>query len=299
MPLYKKTNTNQGRVVITQADLSKNASVTPKDSLHLVTADEVTSKVIPIGFRFDMGLYALEVYLNGQLLRCRETILGVNYGDYTESTNYSITFEDDVLTEGDQLRFRVNASAYDRSNVNSNNIQQLAKDLYGRDSSTGLLWGDGRITFTGQVNALAYKSSIVSGYDYRHNGTISNAISIIGSNTRILYFTSGDWLINANITFPSNIGVRVEMGTKFIVQSGYTLTFSGPFEAGLYQVFDLSAGGTLSFGTNSINIAQAEWWGLTNFDSSTQSTLPNRSIYIGSTGILMFKDSSGSEHSLY
>lgn len=237
MPVYKRTNDNQGRVQPTGGDYYKASGVV-KDILHIVTAAEETSRVIATGFRYDQGLNSLEVFLNGQLLRCKETILGTVYGDYTETTNFTVTFEAGVVHTGDQVRFRVTANSYDRSDPNNANINQLAKDYYGRNTTTGLLKNNGAMFSSGLVHAISYGTSIVAGYDYRNVDTLQNAITDIGSDNKTIYVTGGDWIIDSDITFPANVGLRIENGSKFVIDSAAVVTINGPFESGLYQVFD-------------------------------------------------------------
>ena len=67
--------------------------------------------------------------------------------------------------------------------------------------------------------------------------TINAAIKAIGSTNRVaLVLRPGSWVMNANITVPSNITLKIVPGA-FITTTGYTLAINGPFEAGLYQVF--------------------------------------------------------------
>jgi hypothetical protein len=129
MPFIKKT-TNKIQSVQTGGDFN-NPSPVLKDVLHIVTSAEETSKVVGTGFQYTVGINALEVFLNGQLLRCKETIQGTDYGDYEETSNFTVTFEAGVVHTGDQVRFRVTANSYDYSNNNISNLNQIGKDQFG------------------------------------------------------------------------------------------------------------------------------------------------------------------------
>jgi len=247
MPIYKRTNDNQGRVQPTGGDYYKASGVV-KDILHIVTAAEETSRVIATGFRYDQGLNSLEVFLNGQLLRCKETIQGIDYGDYVETSNFTVTFETGVVHAGEQVRFRVTANSYDKSNDNNANLNQLAKDLYGRNTSVGLLKNNGQMFSSGVVHALLYGSTIIAGYDYKHVDTLQTVINDIGSDYKTIYVTGGDWLIDADIIFPLNVGLKIEHGSKFVIDSTAVVTINGPFDTGMWQVFDCVSG-SVEFGS--------------------------------------------------
>jgi len=273
MPVYKRTNDNQGRVQPTGGDYYKASGVV-KDILHIVTAAEETSRVIATGFRYDQGLNSLEVFLNGQLLRCKETIQGTDYGDYVETSNFTVTFETGVVHSGDQVRFRVTANSYDKSNDNNANLNQLAKSFYGRDVTTGLLKNNGMTFGAGLVNVYSYATEQVAGYGYCHEGTIEDALADIGSDSRTLYIPNGTWRISPasfSLIIPSNVGLKIEKGAVLEIATGVTLTINGPFEAGLYQVFDCVGTGEVVFGSGSVNEVYPEWWGI-NGDTSPYDT---------------------------
>jgi len=105
------------------------------DKARLVTAEEETSKIINVGHRFIVGRHQLEVYVNGQFKRAIEEINGVEHGDYYEISSYSIEFLDDVIYEGDTIRFRITWGTYNPivrppSDLEAN-LKQVAKDVFG------------------------------------------------------------------------------------------------------------------------------------------------------------------------
>lgn len=65
------------------------------------------------------------------------------------------------------------------------------------------------------------------GTDY-NKSTIDKAVAAIGSASVTLVFNPGTWTIDDNLTVASNFVIRVPAGAIFSVNSGKTLTFSGP-----------------------------------------------------------------------
>lgn len=284
MPIYKQSDPHHGIRIGTAADFNK-ASEIIKDKLHIVTASEETSRVITTPFRYNQGINELEVYLNGLLLRCKENILGTEYGEYEEQTNFSVKFEPGIIKANDLIRFRITSNSYDRSNPNFTNIIQLSKDLYGRDSNN-LLHNDGKFFAGGSVNALAYATDIIETYNYYHIGTINNAILDIGSDYKMLIIPNGTWLINKDLTIPSNIGLKIEQGAMFYLDSSSTIIINGPFEAEPCQVFDC-VNGNVYFGSENI-MALPEWWGAKG-DGITNDTYAIQSAINSANNVLILE----------
>lgn len=68
--------------------------------------------------------------------------------------------------------------------------------------------------------------------------TIAAAIASAGGNDATVYLTPGNWMINNNLTIPSNINLRYEMGAYTTVAFGATLTFnSSVIQAPNYNIF--------------------------------------------------------------
>jgi hypothetical protein len=134
MPLIHKSTIQKYKKIKTDADYNLPTPVL-KDILHIVSNGEETSKIVNVGFKYNIGFNELEVYLNGQLLKAKELYNGTYYGDYEETSAFSITFDDDIISENDHLRFRVTSHSYDYSQYNSYNIQQIGKDIFGDEYS--------------------------------------------------------------------------------------------------------------------------------------------------------------------
>lgn len=73
------------------------------------------------------------------------------------------------------------------------------------------------------------------------------------------YLSPGTYLISSNLTLSGHW--RFAKGAKLKPASGVTITIAGPITAGLYQIFDSSAGGTIVFGAGSTEALYVEWWG--------------------------------------
>lgn len=65
--------------------------------------------------------------------------------------------------------------------------------------------------------------------------------------------------VSSSVTIPASCTVRVENGGLITVSSGQTLTFGGPFSAGLYQVF--AGTGSVLFNAGSSDGLRPQWWG--------------------------------------
>ena len=75
----------------------------------------------------------------------------------------------------------------------------------------------------------------------------------------------GTWVIDANLTFAANTRLKFEEGAVFdINQSGTDPTdvvINGDLDAGLYQIFDVDANSSISFGDGKVKMAYPQWWG--------------------------------------
>ncbi len=107
--------------------------------------------------------------------------------------------------------------------------------------------------------------------DVRNYASINAAVTAIGSDSTILLVPDAQTL-TASLTVPSNIHLVILKGGSIVKASTYTLTISGPFEAGLYQVFSGFSAGNVTFGSGSIKEAYAEWWGAKGDGSTNDYT---------------------------
>lgn len=112
-------------------------------------------------------------------------------------------------------------------------------------------------------------------YDYTQRFKIYMPASINTSQRTVTYdsawssdIVEGTYAISADKTVSTY--VRVPKGVTFAVATGKTLTFTGGFEAGAYQVF--SGAGTVSFAGSGTHKVYAEWWGATRDGSTDDAT---------------------------
>ena len=121
---------------------------------------------------------------------------------------------------------------------------------------------DGR--FESIEQQLGYHSKDIGmvGNDSINDATVLNTwITSIGSSKCTLFLSSGTYKIATNVVLPSNVIIKPLYGAIIKVYSGYSITGTNTkIEAGLYQIFDLSLGGTV-VGTWDIKEVYPEWFG--------------------------------------
>jgi len=134
MPRTEVITPVEYKKIATGADFRRTTGVF-FDKARLVTANEEINKVINIGHRFLVGRHQLEVFVNGQFKRAIEEVDGTFHGDYNEISSYTIQFVDDVIYEGDTIRFRITWGTYNPMvrppNDLEANLKQVAKDMFG------------------------------------------------------------------------------------------------------------------------------------------------------------------------
>ena len=122
MSKIDKLNDNMYTRTTTGADFNRALGVL-KDSIVVVDAQLLTSRVIPTGFKYLMGVNELEVFhsrnnLPSEFLRKNEIVGSTPFGQYIENTNFSIKINESFdLQENDVIRFRVTAANYKIANI--------------------------------------------------------------------------------------------------------------------------------------------------------------------------------------
>ena len=96
--------------------------------------------------------------------------------------------------------------------------------------------------------------------DPNYGTTIQAAVAAIGGAAATLHIPRGIYSIASNLTIPANITLAPESGAILSVATGVTLTISGPFEAGLYQVFSCPGTSAVDFSSSPIGEVHPEWW---------------------------------------
>ena len=116
-----------------------------------------------------------------------------------------------------------------------------------------------------------------SDYSVTGNGTTDDrtglntlANTTIASDGGTITFLPATFLINSALTFPTNVSLVAQHGVRLKPASGVALTFNGPIIAGEYQIFDLSAGGSVVFGGG--QTVNAAWFGTSNLQADATAT---------------------------
>ncbi|MDA0707474.1 MAG: hypothetical protein O2963_00135 [Proteobacteria bacterium] len=94
---------------------------------------------------------------------------------------------------------------------------------------------------------------------------ISLAISDAAGADKTVYLPPANYDVDVNLTVPSNINLRFEMGAYFTVVSGITATINGSIDAPLYQIFR----GTGTTVIENRNFFQPSVWASGTHDNAT------------------------------
>ena len=119
------------------------------------------------------------------------------------------------------------------------------------------------ITVSNLSRGINVKDIGLIGNGTTNDATLLNAyVTLIGSTKVDLVFASGTYLISTNVTFPANINLIFLHGGILKVSNGILITgTSTAIDSGLYQIFDLSLGGTIA-GTWNTDYTYPEWFGV-------------------------------------
>src|SRR3990167_62796 len=106
----------------------------------------------------------------------------------------------------------------------------------------------------------------------RTRGTIASAVQTIGSTNVTLVFAPGTWTIDVSLTIPSNFTCHIPAGCIFSVDSGMTLTFSGPVIADSASFY--SGSGTTVLSVDSL-VGGKPWIATTSAEIAAGVTVVN------------------------
>lgn len=98
------------------------------------------------------------------------------------------------------------------------------------------------------------------------NGTTDDRAAFVAADgtAGTIYVPEGTYRIASNLTLSSDI--RFEQGAKLKPASGVAVTLNGSLDAGIFPVFDLSAGGSVLPNRSEQYVVQ--WWGATGNGST-------------------------------
>ncbi len=115
---------------------------------------------------------------------------------------------------------------------------------------------DGTSTTLANNGTIREQLNAAPVYDNRDYANLAAAITAIGNTVGELHIWDAETL-TASATFPATLGVVIHKGGSIVKAAAYTLTISGPFEAGLYQVFSGFTTVTLS----QVKQVYPQWFG--------------------------------------
>ena len=159
---------------------------------------------------------------------------------------------------------------------------------FDRKTSTG-----GTITMTKE--GYEVDVSKIYGNGARTAAIINTAIAQVGSINKMTFVLSpGAWTIDADITVPSNITLKIPAGALLTISTGKILTINGPPKIGLYQAFNCVGTGKVLFGSGAVKKIYPEWWGAVA-DDPTYATINYAAINaaivsLGYIGIVQLND---------
>jgi len=138
------------------------------------------------------------------------------------------------------------------------------------------------VTSTTAVNSVTSSSTdatysfYTDSFDYDHDQafkiiiTKTNYTSVTYDNLPHGEVVLGTYTISTAKTITTY--VKVSKGVVYAKSGSGSLTFNGPFEAGLYQVFSGFSTGDITFGTGSIDYFRPEWAGASPSASAATNT---------------------------
>ena len=109
-------------------------------------------------------------------------------------------------------------------------------------------------------DARAY-GAVLDGTTNDENALANTIAAAQASGIKAVTVAGGTALVGSALTVPKGVTLRVLEGAQIKPANGVTVTINGAFEAGLYQVFDTSAGGTIAFGPGAVERVLPQWWG--------------------------------------
>jgi len=318
MGKLKVINSNMFQKVSTGADFNRQLGVL-KDTIVKVTSAQAASRIIPTGFKYLMGTYELEVFVNGTFKRKNETVEGVVIGDYLEYSNFSVLFGSGVINTNDIIRFRVTSANYKivntswagsvdpsivtqlqtdvsalvLSNTNAvSNIQQIGRDSFGYNYS----FSTNPAGSTRVIGTMSDADATPDLANYRvwrtsdAGATITNFDGCVSEDVRYIIFKNGLTTIqnNANIVLSKGsnlIGTTDRMimimydGTKWIEIGSASISKVSDILSGADWTLD---GSGLYYGDIDITSISSFDITITCYNNTTNEVLQPRKIDITS-----------------
>jgi hypothetical protein len=100
---------------------------------------------------------------------------------------------------------------------------------------------------------------------------LANLIDSLSGSNGITIIVDESESLSADLTIASNISLKINKGAVLTVANTKTITINGPFEAGLYQVFNdqnTDYDGVV-FGSGAVEYVRPEWWAVNTTPGTT------------------------------
>jgi len=233
MPKLIEISNNVYRKQPTEADFLRPTGILA-DSIIIIDANHVATRIVETGFRYEIGDNQLEVYLNGQYIRATEWIDGQLFGEYEEYTNYSVRFVPAYISIGDVVRFRITSANY-TSVYSGGGTGGAAKDIADLEKNLNQLgkevFGDDYVfSYTGNPSTRGIgtipdndTTPDISGYRTWKTATSGLAVEIVNftqcraDDVKYIIFSNG------LTTIKNNANIKLQGATDFLGASGDTL----------------------------------------------------------------------------
>lgn len=136
--------------------------------------------------------------------------------------------------------------------------------------------GSGAVATTVQARLRQYVSVIDFGADTSGVSSSSAAFTSANNLSNQVVITKGTYLLSTSVTF--TVPVTVEFGAVITVPNGVTLAFNKGFNAGVYQCFNTTGTGLVTFSPQYTAEGFAEWWGAASGESTDSGPAINKAI---------------------
>lgn len=191
----------------------------------------------------------------GKVYTC---VSGVTCGPSTSLANRKATYTDSSAVTANQNPVILDSAG--RANIWLQGYYKIS--LY--TSAGVLVYTVDNVSSTGATSQSGWT------VDADSAGNIEATVAVIGA-TEITMLVTTDQTVVGNLTIPANISTVIYKGNIITPASGKTVTFNGSVQAGSYQVFDQTSGGTVTVNTYP---RDQVWWGSTERMDVAGLTVP-------------------------
>jgi hypothetical protein len=136
--------------------------------------------------------------------------------------------------------------------------------------------GSGAVATTVQARLRQYVSVIDFGADTSGVSSSSAAFTNANNLGKQVVITKGTYLLSTSVTF--TVPVVIEFGAVITVPNGVTLAFNKGMDAGVYQCFNTTGTGLVTFNPQYTTEGFAEWWGAAGGSSTDSGPAINKAI---------------------